>query len=155
MSLFLLLRSWPACIGSLIWVVCLMGDKWPDSWCFLKWFFHDLFQMHALFFLSFFCKRFVYDKVVQSYSITDTTSASNISRFILSEKSDFSMVNKMAITVYIFSMHVGTTLTVDEILQPTYMNCFTDFWGLPFREKFSTIFIKNSGTLFYLSSDWD
>ena len=35
MSSSLLLQQWPACLARLTWIVFVMGDRWPYSWCFV------------------------------------------------------------------------------------------------------------------------
>ena len=55
--------------------------------------------------------------------------------FILSEKSDFYVVDNLSIVVYALPMLILTLLSVDEILLPMYMNWSTNFRGLPFNEK--------------------
>ena len=51
----------------------------------------------------------------------------------LSVLSDFHMVNNQSIAVHAFPMHILTSLSVDEILVPRYINWSTYFRGLPFN----------------------
>ena len=37
--------------------------------------------------------------------------------------------------VHTFSLHILTSLSVDEILLPRYVNCSTNFRGLPLKMK--------------------
>ena len=48
---------------------------------------------------------------------------------------DFHMVINQTIGVYALPMSILTSLTVDEILQPKYMNWSTNFISLPFNEE--------------------
>ena len=45
------------------------------------------------------------------------------------------MVVNLSIVVYDLSLHMLILLSIDEILQPKYTNCLTDFKDLPFNEK--------------------
>ena len=35
----------PACLVRLTWIVFVMGDWWPYSWCFVRYCLHDLFNI--------------------------------------------------------------------------------------------------------------
>ena len=45
MSLSLLLRKCLACLVCLTWIVFMMGDRWPYSWCFMGCCRQDLFNI--------------------------------------------------------------------------------------------------------------
>ena len=45
MSSSLLLQQCPACLVYLTWIVFVMGDRWPYSWCFVGRYFQDLFNI--------------------------------------------------------------------------------------------------------------
>ena len=45
MSLSLLLQQCPACLVCLIWIVFMMGGRWPYSWCFVGCCHQDLFNI--------------------------------------------------------------------------------------------------------------
>ena len=72
--------------------------------------------------------------MVQPYSITDMFSTWKNSYFTLSENLDFHMVDKYSIIIYTLPRHIWTSLSVDEILLPSYINWSTIFRGLPFNE---------------------
>ena len=57
----------------------------------------------------------------QPYSSTDMAIAKNF-RFILAERSDFHMVDKLPIVVHALPIHMLTSLSVDEILLPNYID---------------------------------
>ena len=65
---------------------------------------------------------------VQPYS--NMAPAWKNSNLILSERIDFHMVDNLLIAVHVFSMHMLTLLSVDEILLPKYVNCSTNLRGL-------------------------
>ena len=45
MSSSLLLQQCPACLAHLIWIVFVMGSRWPYSWCFVGCCLQDLFNI--------------------------------------------------------------------------------------------------------------
>ena len=45
MSSSLLLQQCPACLVHLIWIVFVMGGRWPYSWCFVRSCCQDLFNI--------------------------------------------------------------------------------------------------------------
>ena len=53
--------------------------------------------------------------------------------------SDFHMVDNLLIMVHVLPMRMLTSLSVDEILLPRYMNRFTNFRDLPFNEMISSL----------------
>ena len=53
------------------------------------------------------------------------------SRFILSDRSDFRNINNLSIVVHTFARCILTSLSVDEILLPRYVNLTTKFRRLP------------------------
>ena len=75
-------------------------------------------------------KHFDKVQVVQLYNSTDTATALKNSWFILSERLDFLMVNKLSIVVHLFFIHVDITFSrwdiaakVCEILEACYLMC--------------------------------
>ena len=58
--------------------------------------------------------------------------------FILSERSDFYVVDNLSKAVHVLTMLLWTWLLVDKILLPKYMNWFTNFRGLPWNQKVSS-----------------
>ena len=71
---------------------------------------------------SFFSLHFVSIHVVHPYSSTDTPKAWKKSHFILSKVSNFQMINNQSIAVYTITRCMLTSLSVDEILLPRYVN---------------------------------
>ena len=45
MSSSLLLQQCSACLVCLIWIVFMMGGRWPYSWCFVGCYSQDLFNI--------------------------------------------------------------------------------------------------------------
>ena len=72
--------------------------------------------------------------MVQLYCSTDMATAWENSGFVLSEWSQFHMVDNLSIMVHILLKCVMTSHGVDAILLQRYMNWFTYFRGLPFNE---------------------
>ena len=65
----------------------------------------------------------------QPYSSNDTATAWKEFRFILSERSDFYMIDNQSVSFLTFARRMLTSLSVDEILLPRYMNLCTNFRG--------------------------
>ena len=78
MSSSLLLQQCPACLVRLTWIVFVMGDRWPYSWCLVGCCRQDLFNIACnilvLLLCSFFSSHFVSIQVVHPYSSIDTTA---------------------------------------------------------------------------------
>ena len=72
---------------------------------------------------------------MHTYPNTDTTTVRNNLSFILSGISDFDIVDNLSTVVHTLPMRMFTSLSVDEILLPKYMNWFINFRDLPFNEK--------------------
>ena len=93
--------------------------------------FHDLFKTARSILVqlpsSLFSRRFVRVQVVQPYSSTDTTTAWKNFRFSLSESSDLHMTDNLFVADHAFAIRVLTSLSVDEILLPRYVNGSTGF----------------------------
>ena len=66
---------------------------------------------------------------------TTTATVKKNSRFILSERSEFYMVNNLSIVVNTVPMYMLTSLSIDEILLPRYMNWSTNFKSLLFNKE--------------------
>ena len=123
-----------------------IGDRWPYNCCFMRCCFQDLFNIaHGIlvqFLSSFFSIRFVSIHVVHPYSRIDTTTAWKKFRFILSDRSDFHMINSLSIAVHAFARHALMALSVDETLLLRYMNLFTNFRELPSKMEMSPTWLK-------------
>ena len=83
-------------------------------------------MQHSCFVPIFFSKHFVRVQVVQPFSSADTATAWKNSHFILSEGSDFDIIDNLSIAVHAFPMCIVTLLSVDEILLFRYVNWSTD-----------------------------
>ena len=107
----------------------------------------DLFQIArsvlVYFSSSFYSMRFVKVHVVHPYSSTDSAKAWKKSHFILSDRLDFHMIDKLLIAVLAFAKGMLTSLSVDEILLPRYMNLTTIFRGFPLRVKIAPSRLKH------------
>ena len=89
---------------------------------------------------------------MRPYSIMDTATARKKSRFILSERSDFYMINTVSIVVHALTRCMLTLLSIDEMLLPRYVNWSTNFRGLPLTVEMVP-FYQNIFNLFYLYSN--
>ena len=76
------------------------------------------------------------------YGVAICTAWKN-SRFILSEKLDFHMVDNLLITVHAFPTHILTSLSVDEILLPRYVKGSINFRGLSFSVETALYCLKS------------
>ena len=112
-------------------MVCEMGGKWPYNYCFVRCCLQNLLKTACRILvqypLVFFFMRFVSVHMVLPYSSTDIATAWKKSRFILSERSDFYMIDNLSITVHAFTRRMFISLSVDEILLPRYLNWSTNF----------------------------
>ena len=112
----------PACLARHTWTVCEMGGKWPYSCNFV-----ECFCILVKFLSCCFFKRFVRVEVVPPFNNTDTDMVRKKSRFILSKSWKFHMLVNLPLAVNALSMSTLTLLSVDEILQPKYLNWSTNF----------------------------
>ena len=91
--------------------------------------FHDLFRTACSILVqlpsNLFSRRFVRVQVVQPYNRTDITTAWKNCHFNLSVRSDFHMTDNLFVADHAFPIRVLTSLSVDEILLPRYVNCST------------------------------
>ena len=71
---------------------------------------------------SFFSMCFVNVYVVHPYRSNDAATVWKKSRLVLWEKSDFHLIGSRSIVSLTFAKHVLSSLSVDEILLPKYMN---------------------------------
>ena len=146
MSLSLFLQQCPACLVCLTWMILEMRGKWLYSCCFVKCCFQDLFNIACSILVqfpsSFFSVCFVSIYVVYPYSSIDTTAAWKKSRFILSDRSDFLMIDNLLIAVN-SSAGCILSLSVDEILLLRYVNLSTDFRRPPFRVEMLSSQLKH------------
>ena len=112
-------------------MVLKIGGKWSYSCCFMKCCFLDLFsKVHSIFvqFLS----SFFSVNVVHPFNSIDTNAAWMKFRFNLSGRSDFHMIDSLSIGVHAFTRGILTSLSLDEMLLPKYVNMSTTFREPPF-----------------------
>ena len=86
--------------------------------------------------------RFVTVYVVHSYSCVDIATAWKKIFFILSDRSDFYMINNHPIASHALSGRMLTSLSVDEMLLTMYMNCSTNFSDLPRTVEMAAFCLK-------------
>ena len=80
---------------------------------------------------------------VKGHSMLNPSLKKNY-RFILSERSDFHMVDNLSTAVHAFPMYMLTSPSVDEILQPRYMKRSTNFSCLSFNVEMAPSCFKNA-----------
>ena len=143
--MFLLLQQCSACLVRLIWMVLKMGSRWPYS-CYVGCCFQDLFNIAHRNLLqlpsSFFSICLVSIHVVYPYSKLVRPLLGKKLHFLLLYKSDFHMIDNLAIAVHTFVGHVLVSFSVDEMLFMRYMNLTTDFREPPFSVEMSSFLIK-------------
>ena len=97
MNSSLLLQQCPACLVRHIWIVLEMGVRWPYCCCFVGCCFRDLFNIVrsilVQFPASFFSLCFVSVHIVNLSSDINRATAWKKSRFILSGRSDFRIID--------------------------------------------------------------
>ena len=76
------------------------------------------------------------------YRSMDTATAWKKSCFILLDRSDFHKIDSLSIAFHAFARCISTSLSVDDILLPRYVNWFTDFRGLPLRLEIAPFCLK-------------
>ena len=147
MSSSLPLQQYPTCLVHLTWMVLEMGSNWLYSCCSVGCYFQDLFSTaHSIlveFLSSFFSLCFFSVHVVHLYSNIDTTTAWKKSSFILSDRSDFYTIDNLLIAINAFARCILTSLSVDGILWPRYVNISTNFRGSPFRVEMAPFQLKH------------
>ena len=109
---------------------CFRDGRCLNSCCFVGYYFQDLFYIARSILVQFrsslFSIRLVRVHVVYSYSRIDTTAAWKKSRFILSDRSDFHMIDKPSTADHDFASCI-VIFSVNETLLPRYVNLFTSF----------------------------
>ena len=69
--------------------------------------------------------------MVHPYNSIDIATAWKKSNYILLDRSDFYFINNLSIAVHVFARCMMTSLSVDEILLPKYVNVSINFRNLP------------------------
>ena len=133
----LLLHLCPACLVCLFWMDLEVVGSWPYSCCFVGCCFQDFFNIaHSLlvqFPSRFFCKHFVSNHLVYLYCRLDSTAARKKFRFILSDRSEFNMIDILSIAAHVFARYILMSLSEDETLLPKYGNLSSYFRDPSFR----------------------
>ena len=80
---------------------------------------------------------------MQLHISTNTATAWKNSHFILSERSDFLMVDNLSIALHALPKYMLTSLSVDEILLPKYINWSTNFRRLTFNDETVPSWLKH------------
>ena len=107
-----------------------IGGKWLCKCCFAGYSFQDLFKKALSILVWFLSSFFPRIQGVQSNNSTDMDTVWKNSRLILS---DYYMAVNRSIAVHVLSMCMLTSLSVDEIFLPRYINRSTNFRGLPLK----------------------
>ena len=120
--------------------------------------FHNLFKTARSILVqlpsSLFSRRLVRVQMVQPYSSTDITTSWNNCRFNLLLISDFHMTDNLFVADHAFAIRVLTSLFVDEILLPRYVNCSTILRRLPSSVEISPFFLKLMNSVLSESTWW-
>ena len=80
--------------------------------------------------------------MVHPFSSIDTAAAGKKSRFILSDRSDFHLIDSLSVAVDAFARRILISLSVDETLLPRYLNLSTNFRGLLFSVEMTPYRLK-------------
>ena len=110
-------------------MVSEIGSRWPHTCYFVAWNFRDLFRnshCNLVKYSNFSFMRFFRVHVVHPYSRTDTDTTCKKSCIIWSERANFYMIDNLSIAVHPFPMRILTSLSIDEILLPRYVNWSTN-----------------------------
>ena len=106
-----------------------MAGWWPYSFCFVRCCFQELFNIVGSILVqlpsSFFSIRLVSVHVVYPYSRIDTNAASMKLCFILSDRSEFHMIDNLSIAVYAFASLIKLSSEYRFVTAKTYI------WGVP------------------------
>ena len=144
MSSSLLFQQCPRCLVHLVWMILEMGGRWPYNWCFVGCCFQDLFNIARSILVqfpsNFFSIHLISVHLVHPYSRIDMTAARKKLRFILSDKSDFHMIDNLSIAVHAFASRTLMWFLVYETLLPRYVNLSTNFKESPFGMEMSPFF---------------
>ena len=123
---FIFVSSEESYVSCSSWMVFEIGGKWPYSCCFVGCCFQNLFKtacsILVLFLSSLFSIHLANNHTVHPYNSTNTFIAWKKSHFILSNSSDFHMINNLLIKVHTFARCILKSLSVEEILLPSYVN---------------------------------
>ena len=134
----------PACLVRLSWMTHAMGSKWPYSCCFVGCCFLDFFKTARRILVSSTSIFFPSVSLTSKWCIyTVVPTRSQLGRnHILTERHNFRMINSLSIAHITFLMLIITSISVDEILLPRYVNCLTNFRCLPLEVEIAPSCLK-------------
>ena len=116
------------------------GGKWLYS-CLMEDCFQDMINITCSILLpfpsSFFSISFVCLHGLYPYCSLGTTTDWKIYCFILSDRSDFHMINNLSIAIHDFARWISTSLSGDEMLLPRFVNLSKNFEEPTFRVQMS------------------
>ena len=131
MSSSLLFRQCSTCLVRLTWMDFAVVVKWLYSGSFVGYCFQDLSKTARSILVSllfrFFSLCFICVHVSEVNTVVLTQLQLKKFRFILSDRSDFHMTDNLSIAVHVFAWRMLTSVSVDEILLPKYVNLSTNF----------------------------
>ena len=117
MSPSLLLQQ---CPKYLVRLTCEMRGMWPDSCYFEGCCFQDLFKTAYNILVLLLSSFFPLCILLHPYNTMDTTITWKKSCFILSDSSNFQMIDNLSIIFHTFTRCMLTSLSVEEILLLRY-----------------------------------
>ena len=123
-----------------------MEGEWPYCCRLLRCWFLDSNTARSLleqFPSSLFSLRFVIAHMVNPYSSIDKTFSWKELRFILSDKSNFHMIDSLSIAIHAFTRRIWTSLSVGEKLLPTYVNMSTNLRKPQFKMEVAPSRLKD------------
>ena len=82
--------------------------------------------------------------MVQSYHSTDLATPTKNSQNILSERSDFHMIDYLPVAVHAFPLCILISFSVDEILLVRDVNCSTNFRGNVAEIQFEQVYLQEA-----------
>ena len=131
-----------------------IGGKWPYSCCFVGYASRICSKQHAAFLCSShlafsLCILLTFMWFIHTLVPTQPQLTQK-SRFILSGKSDFHMIDNLLIAFHAFARNMFTLLSVDEILLPRYVNLSTNFRGLPLRKEMAPSRLKQLNSVLFV-----
>ena len=127
-------------------MICEIGGKWLYISCFVgcrvQNFFETARSILACLPSNFFSTISLRVNLVHLYGSTETVTVLKETRFILTEKSDFYIIDYLSIAIRAFVRLILKMISVDEILLPRYVNLPTNFRGLPLKVDMKSCFLK-------------
>ena len=140
----------PAILSSLAhftYIVVEIGGKWLYSCCFVGMLLPGFAKNRSrrVLPINLFSMCFIWVQVVQPYYSTNTHLVRIL--ILFHQWSNFPMVDNLSIVVHALPMHILTSLSVDEILLPRYMNWSTNFRVFQFYEEMIPSWLKDSNSI--------